>query len=372
MNIQNFFIQYIRGNRQIIEISKLLIIGMLAAVSLFVSVYFLYYSPYSGFRFVYVFIPHLYLIPIILLALWYPKSGLKLVIFIFCALAVFWIFAEFLGYTFPPLFAILYTGIDLAAFVVFLLYVKDRRLVEAVILDLIERGKNSSENLTEQNNRFGGDFDAIISALRSSEEGLREEAVAALSGLGDERVVFPLITALRDESPYIRRDAAEALGNSGSIKCIKSLMEALADEDRYVRETAAEALGHIGKGAMPSLIQGLSHPDWRVRAGVVVALRVSTDIPDSDPVIRALSDVSMYVRREAVKTLGRIGDRRILPYLVEATNDPDPGVRLRAVRAVSKIGAEHEVRLVLNRCIQDPDSAVRLRAGEELQKLSGQ
>lgn len=367
--MKNLLVQYITGNRQIIEFSKLLLIGMFAVVSLFVSVYFLYFSPYVGFRFVYVFIPHLYLIPIILLALWYPKSALKLVIFIFCTLAVFWFFADTLGYTFPPFFAILYTGIDLAGFVVFLLYVKDRRLVEAVILDLIERGYSSSEHKEPVANRFGGDFDAIIEALGSNEVPLREEAVAALSDLGDERVIFPLITALRDENPYIRRDAAEALGNSRSIKCIKPLMVSLADEDRYVREAAAEALAHIGKGALPSLIYGLSHDDWRVRAGSLVALRVYPDIQDLDPIIRVLTDKSMYVRREAIKTLGRIGDHRILPYLVEATHDPDPGVRVRAVRAVAKIGSGEEVVSILRRCMQDPDSAVKIRAGEELNKI---
>jgi hypothetical protein len=369
MNMNNIFIQYIRGNRQIIEFGKLFVIGMLAMLSLLVSVYFIYFSSYVGFRFVYVFIPHLYLIPIILLALWYPKSGLKLVIFIFCALAAFWVFADILGYTFPPVFAILYTGIDLAAFVVFLLYLKDRRLVEAVILDLIERGYDKSKTKTGPNSRFGGDFDAIISALSSGDETLREEAVTALSELDDDRVIFPLITALRDEYPYVRREAARALGFSGSLKGTKPLMEALADEDRYVRESAAEALGHIGKGALPDLIQGLTDPDWRVRAGSVVALRVSPDSADIDPVLRVLSDTSTYVRREAVKTLGRIGDRRILPYLVEATNDSDAGVRLRAVRAVAKIGSPEEVRPILMRCVQDPDSAVRLRAGEELKIL---
>lgn len=342
---------------------------MFAVLSLFVSIYFLYFSPYTGFRFVYVFIPHLYLIPIILLALWYPKSALKLVIFIFSTLAFFWLFADTLGYKFPPFFAILYTGIDIAGFVVFLLYVKDRRLVEAVILDLIERGYSEADRKNSAASRFGGDFDAIIKALGSDDVLLREEAVAALSEIGDERVIFPLITALRDEKSHIRRDAAEALGNPGSIKAIKPLMIALADDDRYVREAAAESLGHIGKGAQPSLILGLNHEDWRVRAGSLIAIRVSPDMQDFDPIIRILPDKSVYVRREAIKTLGRIGDRRIFPYLVEATRDTDPGVRLRAVRAVSRVGSREEVCSILKRCMQDPDSGVRIRADEELKKI---
>jgi hypothetical protein len=364
-----FFTQFIRGNHKIIEFGKLGVIGLFAVLSLFISIYFLYFSPYVGFRFVYVFIPHLYLIPIILLALWYPKSGLKLVALIVIGLVAFWVCANIYGYTFPPFFAILYTGIDLAVFVVFLLYVKDRRLVEAVILDLLERGYNASGTQEVKGRLCGGDFDAIIAALGSEDENLREEAVVALSGLDDDRVIFPLITALRDNSPYVRREAAEALGNSGSPKVVKPLIEALTDDDRYVREASAEALGHLGKVAIPSLIQEISNSDWRIRVGILIALRVASDAVDLDPIIRILSDTSVYVRREAVKTLGRIGDKRIFPYLVEATNDPDAGVRLRAVRGVAKIGSGNEVALILQRCMQDPNSAVRLRAREELQKM---
>lgn len=362
--------QFIRGNRHVIEGGKLLTIALFALLSLAVSIYFLYFSVYAGFRFVYVFIPHLYLIPIILLALWYPKSGVKLVIVILGALVAFWFFADTLGYTFPPFFMILYTGIDLAFFVVFLLYVKDRRLVEAVILDLIERREMINKKRDAESDHRSQDFDTIISSLGSSNEIVREDAVSALAELGDTRGVFPLITALKDVSSHVRRSAVEGLGRTGNFKVVRPLIESLADPDRYVRETAAEALGHLGSIAHPELIKELYNPDWRIRLGIVVALRVSSDFSDTDQVIRLLHDESIFVRREAVKTLGRIGDNRVFPYLVEATRDVDPGVRLRAVRGVAKIGSGDEVRQILTRCMQDPDSAVRLRAGEELQKTS--
>ena len=215
---------------------------------------------------------------------------------------------------------------------------------------------------------ISGDFDAIITALGSLNEDTREEAITALSGLDDERIIFPLITALRDVSPHVRRSAIEALGRAGSPKAIKPLIEVLSDEDRYIRESAAEALGHLGKIALPELIKKLSDPDWRVRVGIIVALRVLPCSQETDPIIRILSDESPYVRREAVKTLGRIGDGRILPYIIEATNDSDAGVRLRAVRAVSRLGSKDEIIPVLKKCMEDPDGAVRLRAGKNCRK----
>jgi len=367
---KHFIIQVLKGNHRVIEAGKLTTIGLFAVLSLFVSIYFLYFSPYVGFRFVYVFIPHLYLIPIILLALWYPKSGVRLVIVILCALFAFWALSSIIGYPFPPLFVILYTGIDLAIFVVFLLYVKDRRLVEAVIFDLIERNTEIRDNPSPD--KFDGDFDAIITALSATDESSREEAVSALSGLNDDRIIFPLIKVLRDESPYVRRSAANALGNTGSLIAVKPLIEALADEDRLVREAAAEGLGHLGKIATPELIKRVSDKDWRIRMGIVIAFRITQNNPNIDLIIQMLSDNSLYVRREAVKSLGRIGDQRIFPYLVEAVNDQDAGVRLRAVRAMAKVGKGGDLTPILKRCTHDPDGAVRLRAVEELQRFQAE
>ena len=357
----------IQSHRGYIETGKICIIALLALISLFVSVYVLWASPWTGFKFIYVFIPHLYLIPIILLALWYPKSGLNLVLIILLAVFSFWIFSELFGYEFSIAFTMLYTGLDLATIMVLLLYVKDRRLVEAVLTDLIERGGRMKKTETD---RFSGDFDAMLIAFKSSDEDDRKEAIYALSELEDDRAMFPIIRALRDESPYVRGAAAEALGTSDSHKAVIALIQSLMDDDRYVRETAAEALGHLGEVAIPDLIKNLDHPEWRVRLGCVIALRVTTGVlPSLDPVLSLLCDDSLYVRRETVKTLGRIGDASVMPYLIQATKDPDAGVRLRAVRAIAKVGVPEEVEPVLQRCTEDQDGAVRVRAAEELKKI---
>ncbi len=354
---------YAKDHQGYIQTTKIILVSFFALISLFVSIYVLWSSPWTGFRFIYVFIPHLYLIPIILLGLWFPKSGMKLIGIILVSVFAFWLFAEIFGYMFSIAFVMLYTGLDLATVMVLLLYVKDRRLVEAVITDLIERAEQSREQ--PESGRFGGDFDAIITGLSSEDEQTREEAVDALSILADHKALFPLITAVKDDSPGVRRAAADALGHCHSLKAVKALMQALTDEDRYVRETAAEALGHLGEVAIPFLIKGLEDPDWRVRIGSVIACRVSSGtLPSLDLVIRLLSDESVYVRREVVKTLGRLGDAHVVPYLMEATGDSDPGVRLRALRAVRKLGTPMEIEQVARRCIHDPDGAVRMMAGE--------
>ena len=361
--ILSFFYQH----RSYIDTGKILIIAILALISLFVSFYVLLVSSWTGFRFMYVFIPHLYLIPIILLALWYPKSGLRLIFLLLISILAFWLFADTYGYEFSIPVVFLYTGLDLATIMVLLLYVKDRHLVEAIISDLIER----TESRKKSNPGIIPDFDSIIMHLQSSDENEREEAVMALSGLSDTRVILPLIHALSDQSLFVRRAAAKALGKTNSQKAIGPLIKALSEEERSVREAAAEALGHLGDIAIPHLIHNLKDDDWRVRVGSLIALRISTNrISNIDHILSALSDESPYVRREAVKTLGRIGDPSILPYIIQATKDEDPGVRLRAVRTLVRFGQSEDIIPVLNRCMADEDGAVRVRAQEELKKCS--
>ncbi len=365
--MNGFLSSIFKINRGYIETTKLLIIAILSLISLFVSVYVLWSSPWTGFRFIYVFIPHLYLIPIILLALWYPKSGIRLLGTILICVCVFWIVSEIKGSVFSISFVMLYSGLDLATIMVLLLYVKDRRLVEAIITDIIERriDQKNGENITDN---FGGDFDQIIKGIKSEDESIREDAVDALSSLSDPRALLPLISLLKDESSYVRRAAVIAVSNSNSTKAVKALIRSLADDDRYVREAAAKALGLMGSIALPYIIKGLENEEWRIRLGCVISLRVSScRLSSLDVVLKLISDESVYVRREAVKTLGRIGNRAILPYLTAATMDEDSGVRLRSIRAVSKIGTTQDLEPILKRALCDEDSAVRMFA-RELQK----
>ncbi|WP_319578605.1 HEAT repeat domain-containing protein [uncultured Methanospirillum sp.] len=362
---------YLFQNQQIIESGKLSIIILLSLVSLFASIFFLIFNHQTDFLFVYIFIPHLYLVPIILLALWFPKSGLRLVMIIGLLLGVFWLCAGLFGYPFPPLFIILYTGLDLAIFVVFLLYVKDRRLVETVISDLIIRSSEGIKDKKDVNESWQRDFDDIVSRLSHTDEEIREEAIGALSGISDERAVLPLIAALHDPSIMVRRAAADALGKTGSSKAVIPLIKALCDTDRIVREESAEALGHLGEVSNHELQIAGRNVDWRVRVGVLIALRITASSNSSPDLIMDLAgDQNVYVRREAIKTLGRIGEHKVLPYLVQALKDHDAGVRIRAIRAIARIGTSEEQRELIQICLNDSDVSVRMRAEEELKKVS--
>ena len=360
--------------RHVIELYKLSMIGAMSLLALLTSFYILLYIDYSYFLEVYYLIPHMYLVPLILLCLWYPKSGIYLMTFItvvyFFSSAIFFLISPFYLDFFLLYF---FSGLDLAFLIAVLLYVKDVNLVEAVIADMLSDKSDKKVDYAQYSPEdfdFETDIEKVLTSLKSEEEEVREDAVSRLAGITDERIVLPLIYALRDPSPSVRKAAARSLGKSESINAVQSLIDALVDSDRGVRDTAAESLGHFGAKAYPLLLEALSSPQWEVRVGALIALRLIDVDVDPFKIVLLLADENRYVRREATKTVGRVGGINILGDLEYALLDEDPGVRIRAINGIVRHADALNIERLLIPLLQDEDSTVRLRVNEELQKIA--
>ncbi|HVP94020.1 MAG TPA: HEAT repeat domain-containing protein [Methanoregulaceae archaeon] len=321
-------------------------------------------------------IPHLYIIPVILVALWYPKRGLQITVLIIAALVILTFVLYSMGISFDPILSLFNAGLDIMIFVAVALYAKDRKLVDQVFLEFLERSgikeadlKSMYETRGRARVTFEGDFEEVIHALQSTDEDAREEAVRALGELNDPRAVNPLILALKDENRYVRREAAKSLGRIGDGKAISPLIEALKDEDRYGREGAAEGLAEMKEKAFVPLIHALNDNDWHVRMGAIIALRIIGDRNAIPKIIEALKDENRFVRREAAKSLGRIGDDRVIEPLTGALNDDDTSVRMRAVSALAKFSRDDVIDQLIG-ALNDSDSGVRLRAVQALEEIN--
>ncbi len=83
---------------------------------------------------------------------------------------------------------------------------------------------------------------------------------------------------------------------------------------------------------------------------------------------RYLSDPDAGVRRRAALAAGRIGDRGLVPALIQRMNDTEPEVRQMSAFALGLIGDPQAVeRLVAS--LGDPDSVVKARSAEGLGRL---
>lgn len=355
---------------------KLTVIGLFSVIALGVTLFvFLSDGMIFGVENI-ILLPHLYLIPIILFALWYPKRGLQITIVIIVTLVVLTLFFYFRGMISDPVFMLLNSGVDLMIVFALALYAKDRDLVEALLKEIIgqyrvPRGRARGQKpgrAGPAEEWFSLDVSEILQELRNGDEDDREEAARSLGELREPEAVGPLTDALGDRSRYVRREAAKALGAIGEERCIDPLIGALRDDDRAAREGAAEGLALMGATAIAPLTQALGDPDWHVRMGAVVALRIIGDRTVLPEIITATGDESRFVRREAVKALGRMGGTDVLQPLASALADEDTGVRLRAAGALGRTGSNDAVAPLAG-ALEDRDTGVRLRAAQALEEL---
>jgi HEAT repeat protein len=355
------------------ESLKIMVISAFAIFALIVTLFTIQFRDELFSSQIYTLLPHLYIIPVILVALWYPKRGLQVTVLIITAIIILTAFLYNAGITLNPVISLLNAGLDIMIFVAVALYAKDRNMVDEALRDFFERsgmmdsGFGDNEVKGKAKTKIVGDFDELTLALQSTDDDIREEAARALGELQDPRAVIPLISALEDPNHYVRREAAKSLGRLGDERAIPALINALKDDDRSGREGAAEGLADMKEKALGPLIKSLKDPDWHVRMGVLISLRIIGDKRVISDIIEALKDENRFVRREAVKSLGRIGDERMVVPLTEALKDEDRSVRMRAVGALAKLGGDVAIEPLIE-ALKDNDSGVRVRAVQALEE----
>jgi len=99
----------------------------------------------------------------------------------------------------------------------------------------------------------------LIAALASPSPVARRKAREALVALG-KPAVPSLIQLLSHRKPHVRWEAAKAIGGIGDPIAAFALVNALKDRDGDVRWLAAEGLAALGRDALPPLLAALIDP----------------------------------------------------------------------------------------------------------------
>jgi HEAT repeat protein len=113
-------------------------------------------------------------------------------------------------------------------------------------------------------------------------------------------------------------DAANWLRRNKDVQAAPQIAALLKDEDPRVRAAAANALGELGdKSVVPQLIDAV---DFSAGAG-------------SDRDTRAVNEAN----RQIAKALGALGDHRAAPILLKMLNSKDSFVKLEAVESLGEL-----------------------------------
>jgi cyclophilin family peptidyl-prolyl cis-trans isomerase/HEAT repeat protein len=178
--------------------------------------------------------------------------------------------------------------------------------------------------------------------LADPDTAVRRRAALAVGRLQDTAGTALLLPLLLDANAAVRREAVFALGQIGLAHPAgpgrpapaRPALERLAGEgDPVSAELALEALGKLGDRAATPLVVSL------LRAGAAPLLRGG-----------------------AAAALWRLADSTALDPLLQALDDPDAGVRWRALYALEKLVSPEQVVLLAAMHVDDDDPLVRAYA----------
>ena len=165
----------------------------------------------------------------------------------------------------------------------------------------------------------------------------------------NEQSIPEYLSEIRSGSDHRKFQAAYELSKSikrGEAKQYPNLAEqvvevyrASKDDDPRIRQYLTLVLGKIGdRRATPALIEALREPIVETRIYALVALAELRDPAALPAILEAARDPEKDVRKTALFTLGQYDDARTIPVLAAALEDPVPDVRYNAALSLARHG----------------------------------
>jgi HEAT repeat protein len=244
----------------------------------------------------------------------------------------------------------------------------ERPIAATMLIERVKPASTEERAALLQALRDVGAVELLLRSTRRRSPWRRALAVRTLGLVSAEEAVPALIECTSDHSRYVREAAVRALGQIGDARALPALADLFARPGRAGPGIVHEALLGLGESSAPVFVEGLLSPDETVRVtscfGVASVLEPEAALPHLE---RMLDDPAAPVRAAACTTLGRIGGSSP-EQLVRAARDQQQSVRRAAVSALGSYDDRRVLRPLLD-ALEDPDRDVALRAGESLVRL---
>ncbi len=206
-----------------------------------------------------------------------------------------------------------------------------------------------------------GNTGRLVDLLGHPDDDVQRRAIEALKGLGD-RSIEPLErVAVKGHTINQRLGAIEAIAaikEPGTLLTLRQILR--SDRSVECRWAAALAMGAIGDSAsIAPLVKSLQDSSKYVRYGAVTALEQLGWEPEND---REL--VLSMIARQDWDAVAKVANPPLEP-LIQATKDPDPGIRVAALRTLGEL-ERVDAGAACVTTLQDSDSKVRWQASVSL------
>lgn len=179
---------------------------------------------------------------------------------------------------------------------------------------------------------------------------------------------------LYSQNPRDVEAASEEVAALGA-RALPAVQAALRDPDSEAERIkgALKACGIIGQAAAPAIPEVatlLAEPGVTSEAAIALSFMGKDALP---PLRDALKNSDPVVRREALRSIGKLKDRAplevrvVIPLLIGGLEDPDAGVRAVAATYLGIIHEAPEASVpALAKALTDPDVEVRRSAAAAL------
>jgi HEAT repeat protein len=215
-----------------------------------------------------------------------------------------------------------------------------RRLLEAKARALLPALRGEDRETLGRLLESRGVTDAARRQCHSHRARQRVAACQLLGDVGSSFAVLDLVPVLDDPRLAVRTAAAKALGRLGQPTGVAPLMGAVASRKRVPVDVAADAIQQICDWPVSVLEPCLSDPSDRTRALAVELLGRFQATGCVGALVEVLQqDPAPGVRVRAARALGRIGSPRAVPALLHSVHSGSAALRAEAVSALGRLGA---------------------------------
>ncbi len=210
--------------------------------------------------------------------------------------------------------------IELARTIIWLLRSRDVN-VRRMAVELARKVGDASGELTPKLLRF----------LRDEDWWVRERVADALVEMAGQNLTRHVVDYLSDESDVVRRYAVGFLKRLKDPRALGALVRtAQSDSDWWTREWAIEAMAELNDPRGVPYIAEILQRDAEVRIACLTAMGVLKAHDQAGLVASFLGHPDPETRIEAIKSLGKIGDRNVIPYIEPLAQDPEHRVMMAA------------------------------------------
>jgi len=186
--------------------------------------------------------------------------------------------------------------------------------------------------------------DALLPDLHDPDWRVRRNAAQALGALRDKRAVEPLIQALQDRTMTVRQRAIVALGRTKDIQALPTLLDVLL-ANKHESYDASKAIRKFGKKALPEIAKVYEKSNNSQLMMLLIEMRYEGAF---DLVLKLMESQEPTARLTAICELGKLGDKKAIPHLIDQINNEDPMIQSEVVRALGKLGAIETIPALLS------------------------